>query len=656
MGTSPKLQIQPEIHLQPGAGETSADHRLYLRKRVIKPLPIELLPGKGVWLHDIGEGGLSVSGTSRLQLGANTYLNFQFPEASTLIDAAGEVAWCDDSGRAGVRFTRIKPDSTAALKRWLKNDANPTAAGATVAAPILGQPAQDREQSLVEIELLRTLIATQKLDKPSALSMIVELMSELTRASGAAIALLEGADVICRARVGNAPDVGVKLSLDSKLSGECFLTGNIVQLNDSENDPRVDPEVCRALNFRSVLILPIFSAGQVIGICEVLSPLAANFQGGDVLALSALAEVVASLDAEQAIEPADGITEEPSKAMQEPSANEPIPVFDEQEAFNEIMALAAAEPQPADEEITPVQEFAELPAFEIPELPEIPELEEAAPTTVAQAPSIHMQPAWAAVPTPKSQSKTKAKQDISTTLIVIVAGVLILGTAGVVEYVQLARAKHLSPATPVAPVASTMTVPATTAPDLSGPKTGGELTPAKSADSASAKASEAKPAVKPAKSGKESAPEEVTVVAPSERQAWASSLNESAAPAAPSIASLNGSASATTIPIVANLPAASAPRLGGVVNVSNGVSGGKLIHRVAPAYPDLAKRAGVSGTVILSAMVAKDGSVTKLKLVKGSQLLAAEAIRAASQWRYSPFVLDGKPIEVATQIVMDFKR
>lgn len=81
-----------------------------------------------------------------------------------------------------------------------------------------------------------------------------------------------------------------------------------------------------------------------------------------------------------------------------------------------------------------------------------------------------------------------------------------------------------------------------------------------------------------------------------------------------------------------------------------------MIHRVAPAYPDLAKRAGVSGTVILSAMVAKDGSVTKLKLVKGSQLLAAEAIRAASQWRYSPFILDGKPIEVQTQIVMDFKR
>lgn len=644
MGTSPKLQMQPEVQLQPTGGEAPAEQRLYLRRRVIKPLPIELLPGKGVWLHDIGEGGLSVSGSSRLQLGANTYLNFQFPEANTLIDAAGVVAWCDDSGRAGVRFTRVKPDSTAALKRWLKTDAVRIAASSPAPIPNLGQPLPEREQSLVEVERLRSLIATQKPDKASALGMIVELMSELTRASGAAIALLEGADVICRACVGNAPEVGVKLSLDSKLSGECFLTGNIVQLNDSENDPRVDPAVCRALNFRSVLIIPIFSEGQVIGICEVLSPMAANFQGGDVLVVSALAELVASLDTKQKIETPDASAEEIAK---ESSSNEVISVLDEQAVLDQIMALE--EPLPSPEPIL-LEQLIELSD------PQIPELEDPTPISLPQPLSTHVQPTEAAVvAAPNSEQKNKPQQEISTKLIVLVSGIFILGTAGVAEYVRLARLKHVSAGVPASPVASTIaTVPA--APDFANAKAGNESTPGKTAENSSAKTSAAKPAAKSAKTEQESVTDEGTLLTPSDRKALAASLNESTAPSAPSIASLGGSNSATTIPLVANLAPASAPRFIGAVNVSRGVTGGKLIHRVAPTYPDLAKRAGVSGTVILSAVVAKDGSVTRLRLVKGSQLLAAEAMRAAGQWHYSPFVLDGKPIEVETQIVMDFKR
>src|SRR4029077_12068940 len=68
------------------------------------------------------EGGLSVSGSSRLELGTTTFLDFQFPDPNSVIEAAGVMAWCDNFGRVGGRFTRIKPDSTAALKRWLKSD------------------------------------------------------------------------------------------------------------------------------------------------------------------------------------------------------------------------------------------------------------------------------------------------------------------------------------------------------------------------------------------------------------------------------------------------------------------------------------------------------------------------------------------------------
>src|SRR5579864_1950820 len=98
------------------------EQRLFLRRKVQTPLPIELLPGKEVWLDDLGEGGLSVSGSSPIEPGTATFFNFQFPDANSVIEAAGVVAWYGDSGRVGIRFTRIKPDSTAALKRWLNAD------------------------------------------------------------------------------------------------------------------------------------------------------------------------------------------------------------------------------------------------------------------------------------------------------------------------------------------------------------------------------------------------------------------------------------------------------------------------------------------------------------------------------------------------------
>ena len=113
--------MSSSLHSPPGSAEPVDEQRLFLRKKVSLPLPIELLPGKEVWLHDLGEGGLSVSGSSRLEPGTATFFKFQFPDSNSVIEASGVVAWCDGSGRVGIRFTRIKPDSSAVLKRWLKS-------------------------------------------------------------------------------------------------------------------------------------------------------------------------------------------------------------------------------------------------------------------------------------------------------------------------------------------------------------------------------------------------------------------------------------------------------------------------------------------------------------------------------------------------------
>ena len=196
------------------------EQRQSLRKRVIQPTPIELLPGKEVWLHDLGEGGLSVSGSSPLELGAATSPRFHLHEANSAIEATGVVAWKDNSGRLGIRFTRVEPASTAALRSWLR-----TGAMVTSETPAMNDPSSaelaSRISCLSEVAELQSVIAREQFDCDAALDLIVKRMTDLTRATGAAIALREGEDVVCRARAGNAPDVGVRLSPTS-LSGECF--------------------------------------------------------------------------------------------------------------------------------------------------------------------------------------------------------------------------------------------------------------------------------------------------------------------------------------------------------------------------------------------------------------------------------------------------
>jgi protein TonB len=63
----------------------------------------------------------------------------------------------------------------------------------------------------------------------------------------------------------------------------------------------------------------------------------------------------------------------------------------------------------------------------------------------------------------------------------------------------------------------------------------------------------------------------------------------------------------------------------------------------------------VQGAVILDATISREGSISNLKVVKGDQVLAHAAIEAVRQWRYKPYYLDGKPVEVQTQITINFK-
>jgi protein TonB len=90
------------------------------------------------------------------------------------------------------------------------------------------------------------------------------------------------------------------------------------------------------------------------------------------------------------------------------------------------------------------------------------------------------------------------------------------------------------------------------------------------------------------------------------------------------------------------------------VRVSQGVTQGLLLRKIQPAYPPLARQARIQGSVLLQAEISKDGSIQNLRLISGHPMLAPAAIEAVKQWKYKPYILNGEPVEVETQITVNF--
>lgn len=104
------------------------------------------------------------------------------------------------------------------------------------------------------------------------LDILIRAAVQYTGASGVAVALLDGALLVCRARLGStAPEFGVALNIGSGITGACVRTAKVLKCDDTERDERVDAEVCRSLGIRSIVAIPILVNGVVTGLLEVLS-------------------------------------------------------------------------------------------------------------------------------------------------------------------------------------------------------------------------------------------------------------------------------------------------------------------------------------------------------------------------------------------------
>ena len=90
------------------------------------------------------------------------------------------------------------------------------------------------------------------------------------------------------------------------------------------------------------------------------------------------------------------------------------------------------------------------------------------------------------------------------------------------------------------------------------------------------------------------------------------------------------------------------------IRVGSDEQSAKLIRKPAPVYPPEAKAAGISGRVVLNVVVGKDGAVKDVALVSGHPLLVPPAEDAVKQWVYKPTLLNGEPVEVLTQVEVNF--
>jgi len=449
---------------------------------------------------------------------------------------------------------------------------------------------------------LKDLIAAGDHRLDPMLATITDAARQVTGASGAALAMWKDGAMVCRARSGDtAPALGAQLSAETGISGECLRTGKIQHCTDTENDPIVDAEVCRGLGLRSIAVFPIHGWREINGVLEVFSTQPAAFTEQHIALLQQLAALAERARASQPHGASSAAPELPP-AIEKPQPSGLLRASDR--VGDVALAFLGTRSRPF------VLGVIGLVAISLLALviwlgwrrpheangkahaATPSSLVNAATANTATAHPPGNDPGWKANSGGESLFPSKGKTSAGT-------AVKFASKVEAVAGLHVERTPLLADA--AANVAMTHELPGSEI----GAQTRSRTVPPSD----------------------ETAPTEPPSIP-------AGSTNQSA---------LNGVLSAKV-----SLPGLSAP-------VSQGVSGGQLLHRVPPVYPAQARLLRLVGTVILSAMVMEDGTVRDVKVVEGSPVLAQSAVNAVKYWRYKPYELDGKPVKNETRITIDFK-
>ena len=438
---------------------------------------------------------------------------------------------------------------------------------------------RESSASLIFVKL-RKMIASDTQPTDNILGAIAVAAHSLTGATGAAVAMPRDGVVVCVGRSGEtAPELGVRLNVDSGISGECLRTGVIMRCDDASRDFHVDAEVCRQLGLQSIAAVPLRGQFGRVGVLEAFSTESFAFTEDKMEVLGRLAGLAEAAWAR-------GMVAE-------------VPQ-DEAESMA-MVALTATVEAPAEQALP---DPASVPLAEVRKL-------------LASA-----QP---------QESRFPRKWSYTILAAAALLAVVLLSVYGWKAWYRSSVAS-----TAGRPAATVPTVSAEggnaavgAAPTSRGGKT---LRAPKAADGENRHRAvrralrPARPANRGMKSGSVAAGEEIPQLAAS-----------NADPAD------LGKALAT---------APALPQLG--VPISQGITGGVLMHKVQPVYPPEARRMHVQGSVVIDATVTAQGQVDELKLVSGDPLLAQAAMEAVRRWRYTPYSLNGQPIAKETRITISF--
>ena len=458
-----------------------------------------------------------------------------------------------------------------------------------------------------DLAVMTSTIAAQGIESSElALDLILHDIAERARqstgASGAAIALEREGSMVCRAAAGaTAPDLGVSINTESGLTGACVREERAQWCPDSEADDRVDAEACRQLQVRSIAVVPLFAHERVVGVFEIFSGEPRAFGERELKGLQELAVWV-------------------TEAVKSGGTKPP------QQTDNRVEHAGPS----------PLSHRAES----------------------ALVPLLKERPARAR----SDDHGTKALRAIVLSLAVLLC--LLLGFRWGWQRAHLA--KELNPPAPAnAPVDVTEQPAAENQISAQHPKpspagerqaqtlsglrlyqsgsvpgepAGGKRENASDREVLSEKA-KTDPSSK-SRAERAAAQEAGQTSAPVDNVPFPSSETLARLSTAPSLPPLAADVRSTPSPL-------------GVV-VSRGVTPGRLIRRVSPTYPAAALQQRISGPVVLQARIGKDGRVHDVKVVRGHPFLATAAVEALRQWQYDPYKLNGQPVDLQTQVTINF--
>lgn len=298
------------------------ERRSCVRHKVNGPVFASFDGVTGGMILDLSEQGLSMQTITPVRMDRadrRLHLRLDLPDSDGQLETTGYIAWADALGRAGVRFSELPEEARQRIDHWLAlNDSAPSrkapkltvdrALGAALSSGGNGSGGSEtrRTRSIsleaepaVETPAGASPVSTtvqyefQSLgpDLNSALRIISERARTLLRGQGAAIALIDGGPMMCRASVGQGgPPLGTRVDVNSGFSGECLRAGKALRCDDAETDPRVAVEICRRLGIRSIAAAPIRYERDVVGLLEVFSQQTFAFDEGDLAILERLAQ------------------------------------------------------------------------------------------------------------------------------------------------------------------------------------------------------------------------------------------------------------------------------------------------------------------------------------------------------------------------------